>query len=304
MFRCHLIGLLLGTILDFVFGRIYGIWNPFDSVKKLIKYLDRALLGDEIILLEPAKQRSLGMWLVMLVLVPVIAIITFFTMLCYEIATPVGVLFEAFATYLCIDAKYLYIGGRNIMDDFYGDGLKSMKGTYEALSGKTGSFEDEQMATKEAITYIANQASDAVISPIFVMLLFGPVGGFVYRTVDLIDSEIGHNTYRYKDFGYSIAKLNRIVDYLPGRFAGALSVFAAKHITPGVDGKNARFINLRDSYKSISAFAGALGIKLKDDTIGDDDKVAEAKDIRRALTLLASDFFLLQAILVIFLLIF
>ena len=52
MFKYHILALLLGTILDFVFGKIYSIWNPFDSIRGFVKYLDRALLGDEIILLE------------------------------------------------------------------------------------------------------------------------------------------------------------------------------------------------------------------------------------------------------------
>ena len=304
MFKYHVLALLLGSILDFFLGRFYSIWNPFDSVKRLIKYLDRALLGDEIILLEPSKQKSLGLWLIMLVVTPVFAVSTFFTMLCYDIAIPLGVLFEAFASYLCIDFRYIYNSGKIIMEDFYGDGIDAMKHSYEVFSDKISEGQDEEQVTKEAITFIANETSDAVLSSMFVMFLFGPVGGFVYRTIDMIDKQVGYKNYRYYDFGYAAAGLNRIVNYIPGRFSGIMTAFVSKYILPGVDGKNAKYIDLRDRFKAVSAFSGALGIKLKNNLVGDDDKRAEASDIKRALSLEVCVFVFIQCILLILLLFF
>ena len=304
MFKYHVLALLLGSILDFFLGRIYSIWNPFDSVKSLIKYLDRALLGDEIILLEPAKQKSLGLWLVMIVIMPVFVVSAFFTMLCYDIAIPVGILFEAFATYLCIETRYIYNSGKIIMEDFYGDGIDAMKYSYEIFSGKLSEGQDEEQVTKETITFIANETSDWILSPMLVMFLFGPVGGFVYRTIDMIDKAIGYKTYRYNHFGYAAATLNRIIDYIPSRFSGVVTVFVAKYILPGVNGKNAKYINIRDRFKAVSAFSGALEMKLKNDLVGDDDKEAAPSDIKRAISLELCDFVFIQCFLVILLLFF
>lgn len=304
MFKYHILALLLGTILDFVFGKIYSIWNPFDSIRGFVKYLDRALLGDEIILLEPSKQKSLGIWLIAIVILPVFAVITFFTMLCYDIAIPVGVLFEAFATYLCVDCKYLLTGAISVMNEFYSDGIDAMKNAYQLIFSKESMENDEAKVTEEVITYVANEASDAVISPLVVMFLFGPVGGFIYRTIDIIDGEIGYRNSRYNHFGCPAATLFRIVDYIPGKVSGALSVFCARHITCDLDGRNGKYINLRDRYKAVSAFAGALQIQLKEGTVGDADRIPKASDIRRAVRLTRHVFILIQVILVILLLIF
>jgi adenosylcobinamide-phosphate synthase len=179
-----------------------------------------------------------------------------------------------------------------------------MKHTAFLVTGRELEGESEEELSANAITYIANEASDSVLSPLFVMFLFGPVGGFIYRTIDIIDSEVGYQNHRYEFFGSIPAKINRVVDYLPGRFAGALTVFAARHTFGGFDGRNARFIHLRDECKAISAFAGALNIALKDKTVGDMDKEPQAKDIRVATRLLRNDYLLVQAILVILLLIF
>lgn len=304
MFKYHVLALLLGTILDYVFGHIYSIWNPFDSIKKWIAFLDRALLGDEIILLEPSKQRSLGLWFVFLNLVPVFAITTFFTMLCFEISPVVGIIFEAFATYLCIDGNRLFYGARDVMNTFYGHSLHDMASSARTFVGLDEVGDSEADITKTTITHLANETSDAVISPIFVMFLFGPVGGFVYRTIDLMDKQVGYLDKRYSYFGYFTAKLNTIIDFIPARFAGALTVFTARFTFGGFNGKNARFIHLRDRNKAISAFAGALGISLKDGQVGDDDRIPEARDIRPATKLMRNDFVICQLILLFLLLFF
>ena len=304
MFKYHLLALLLGTILDYTFGRIYSIWNPFDSIKRLVKFLDRALLGDEIILLEPEKQRSLGMWLIILVLLPVFAITAFFLLLCYDIAPFLGILFEAFATYLCLDGKYLYCGAKGVMLAFYGRGISEMKSSFENLAGVKADSDSEEDLTKNVITYIANETSDSLISPIVFMFLFGPVAGFLWRSLDILDSIIGHKTKRYEFFGYYTARLSWYINWIPSRFAGYLTVFAAKYTFGDFNWKNARYIHLRDRNKAISAFAGALNISLKNDTIGNNEKEARAKDIRTAINLMRNDFILIQMILVILLLIF
>ena len=304
MFKYHVFALLLGTILEYVFGHIYGMFNPFDSVKRWVKFLDRALLGDEIILLEPSKQKSLGLWFVFLSIMPVLVIITFFTMRCYEISPVIGVLFEACASYLCIEGNRLYYGGRDVMSSFYGGGTSAMEYAASTFLGKPDVGENEAEITKATITYLANETSDALISPLFVMFLFGPIGGFLYRTIDLMDSQVGYKDNRYRHFGYFTARLNTIVDFIQGRFSGALTVFAARHTFGAFNGNNASFIHLRDKNKAISAFAGAIGIALLGGTIGDDDKESFAKDIRTATKLMRNDFLLIQAILMFLLLFF
>ncbi|SCZ79302.1 cobalamin biosynthesis protein CobD/CbiB [Pseudobutyrivibrio xylanivorans] len=304
MFKLHIFALLLGTILDFIIGPLYTVWNPFDSIGRWIKFLDRALLGDEIILLEDSKQKSLGLWMLFLVLLPVVAVVSFFVILGYEIAPFVGVIIEAITTYFCLEANRLFYLGREVMNSYYGDGIPAMRHALELLTGGDVEEDDEESLTARAVTYIANEAGDSVVSPLFVMFLFGPVGGFIYRTVDLMDARLGHKNKRYNVFGFYTAKFNQIIDWLPGRISGVLAVFAARYTFGDFHGKNARYIHLRDRYKAISAFAGAIGIRLKDESIGDADRVAEPKDIRTATALMRNMFLTCQLILVILLLFF
>lgn len=306
MFKLHVFALLLGTILEFVFGRIYSIWNPFESIKRLIGFLDRALLGDELILLEPSKQRSFGRWLIAIVLIPVFVVILLFTVLCYEIAPFFGVLFEAISTYFCLDYHRLYYGGIGVMEDFYSDGIAVMKHSAGIFMDREEEIDTESGVTRDVITYLAKESGHSVLSSLFVMFLFGPVGGFLYRSLIIIQDIIGNSeacNYRYEYFGQPIVQVNKVVDWLPSRVSGELIVFCARHTFGGFNGKNAKYIYMRDGRGSVPAFAGALEIALETGLIGDNDKAIEAKDIRKAVGLLKNSFLLCQVILV-FLLVF
>lgn len=301
MFRYHLIALLIGTILNYFVGRIYSLWNPFDSIKACIKFLDRALLGDELILLEPSKQKNLGLWLIILVLAPVIMVVMFFHCLCFEIAPWLGVAFDSVAVYYCIEFNRCYFMGMNVAENYFSDGIDAMKRAFCILSGREAKNDDVSGVTDEAVTFIANETSDSVIAPMIIMAFFGPVGGFMYRTIELMDAVVGHHNNRYEYFGYFPAKLDYYINKVVGYLSGKLVVFAARHTFGGFNGKNARYIDMRDGKKAIGAFAGALNLQLKEGTVGDEDKEPEPGDIKKAAHLLKNSFF--TALLIILILI-
>ncbi len=304
MFKYHILALLLGTIIELFVGRLYGVWNPFDAIYNWAKYLDRALLGDELILLEPSKQRHFGVWLLILVLLPAFIVITFFTLLFYEISPVLGILFEAVASYFCFEANHIFYTSREVMCSIYGDDIETARSTVHTFTRVDTDGMDVAKLSKATITKVANEAGDSCISPMIVLFLFGPIGGVIYRSVDIIDGIVGHKEKRYEHFGLYPARVNKILDYIPGRFSGWLAVICARHTFGGFNGKNARYIHLRDKYKAVSAFAGALEVSLKNDTIGDDDKPVEPKDIKVAAALLRNMFIFCQCVLVILLVFF
>ena len=276
MFKYHLWALLLATVLDFIFGRLYSVWNPMDSIEGMVKHLDRALLGDEVILLEPERQKKMGLWMMVIVLLPIFVITSFFTMLGYEIAPFVGVIVEAILSYFCLEGHRLF---------------------YTALDASRNVYDDHE----ETIANFANDASDMVLSPLIIMFLFGPVGGFLFRALDIVDKQVGHKNYRYEYFGFYPAKAFEIVNYIPGRLSGTFTAFTAKVTFGDFNVKNARYINLRDRTKAIGAFAGALDIQLfhNEKPVGDRDKTPKAKDVKTAAVLLRNEFMLFQLFLLI-----
>ena len=117
---------------------------------------------------------------------------------------------------------------------------------------------------RAALESLAENASDALVAPLFWGVLLGLPGIAAYKAVNTLDSMIGHRTARYERFGKCAARLDDAANWLPARLTGAFFALAA--------GKNAEAwrVMWRDArrHRSVNAgwpeaaAAGALGVRL------------------------------------------
>ena len=151
---------------------------------------------------------------------------------------------------------------------------------------------------KATVETVAENTTDGVIAPMFYAVLGGPVLLWGYKAANTLDSMVGYMDEKYRDIGWSSARLDDLLNYIPARLTAVLMVCAA--FLTGLDGKNAWRIMCRDhanhrspnSAWSESAAAGALHIQLggtheyfgkpvEKPVIGDADRPAVREDIRR-----------------------
>ena len=156
---------------------------------------------------------------------------------------------------------------------------------------------------KATVETVAENTTDGVISPLFWALLGGPVLLWGFKAANTLDSMVGYMDEKYRDIGWSSAKLDDVMNYIPARLTALLMILAA--FLTGMDGRNAFRIVRRDhtNHKSPNcawneaAAAGAMHIQLggtheyfgkpvEKPTIGDADRPAEREDISRANRLL------------------
>lgn len=161
----------------------------------------------------------------------------------------------------------------------------------------------EEEIIKATVETVAENTTDGVISPLLYAALGGPVLLWGFKAANTLDSMVGYLDEKYRDIGWSSARLDDVLNFLPARITGVLMCAAAWLL--GMDGKNAWRILLRDhaNHKSPNcawseaAAAGALHIQLggthdyfgkpiEKPTIGDDDRPVERADIGRANRLL------------------
>lgn len=157
---------------------------------------------------------------------------------------------------------------------------------------------------RAAVETVAENASDGVIAPMLFIGLLGPVGGYLYKAVNTMDSMVGYKNERYLEFGRAAARLDDLFNLIPSRLTGILFCLSAA-VLPGLDGAGAWRIFCRDRYnhaspnsaQSEAACAGALGLRLAGDAwyfgelhrkpfIGDALRQVEPADVRRANRLL------------------
>ncbi|WP_036226202.1 cobalamin biosynthesis protein [Marmoricola sp. URHB0036] len=165
------------------------------------------------------------------------------------------------------------------------------------LVGRDTTSLDEGEVARAVVESVAENTSDAVVSPLVVGALFGVPGLLAYRATNTLDAMVGHRSSRYLEFGWASARLDDLLN-LPG--ARVTAVLAAL-LGPSPRSALATWARDASAHPSPNAgpveasFAGALGIRLGgQNTYGDrtehravlgSGRAAEPRDIQRSVEL-------------------
>lgn len=181
--------------------------------------------------------------------------------------------------------------------------LEAGRAAVARIVGRDPQSLDEGGVARAAVESAAENFSDGVVAPVFWFAVLGLGGLAAYKTLNTLDSMIGHRSERYEAFGKAAARLDDAANWLPARLSGALLAGAAL-LLPGADGVGAWRAMRRDAPRHRSpnagwpeaAMAGALGFALagprhyggetiEDSWMGSGRADLRAGDIRRALRL-------------------
>ena len=287
--------ILLGFILDTIIGDPYKLPHPIRWIGSFISILEKLCRKN-------TKSNTMLMILGAILVFIVVFVSGGITLLVLKLAS-----FNKYA-YLIVSSVICYymLAGKSLktesMKVYKAFENNDTEGARKAVSMIVG--RDTQSLTKEgiikaAVETVAENSSDGVVAPLIYMLIFGPVGGVVYKAVNTMDSMIGYVEEKYFYIGKFAAKLDDVLNYIPARISGILVIISAFILR--YDYKNAFRIFKRDrkkhaspnSAQTESAMAGALGVQLAGDAtyfgvvhkkpyIGDKKREIENEDIKRA----------------------
>ncbi|HEV3263205.1 MAG TPA: adenosylcobinamide-phosphate synthase CbiB [Gemmataceae bacterium] len=121
---------------------------------------------------------------------------------------------------------------------------------------------------RACVETVAENTSDAVVAPLFYAALAGPVGLWVYKAVNTLDSMVGYRSPRYLRFGWASARADDLANFLPARLTYVLLAMAA--LVTGHRAGRALRVGWLDGRKHPSpnagwaeaAMAGALAVEL------------------------------------------
>src|SRR5262249_34384667 len=80
---------------------------------------------------------------------------------------------------------------------------------------------------RACIETVAESTTDGVVSPLFFAALAGPVGLWIYKAVNTLDSMVGYRNERYQNFGWASARLDDVFNFIPARLSCYLIALAA-----------------------------------------------------------------------------
>ena len=209
--------LLLGWLLDFIFGDPSRLPHPIVWFGKMISWGEHRLnKGNH----RMAKGAVMAIILILMV---------FFVVWGLKQLVPNMVLWLVLDTiiiFYCLAGTTLI---REVRDVFLALDRSLNEGRQQVarIVGRDTSQLSAQEVRTAALETLAENLSDGVIAPLFWLALLGTPGMLAYKMVNTLDSMIGYRTERYKDFGCWAAHIDDVANYIPARLTALLMVIAS-----------------------------------------------------------------------------
>ena len=209
--------LLLGWLLDFIFGDPSRLPHPVVWFGKMISWGEHSLnKGNH----RMAKGAVMAIVLILMV---------FFVVWGLKRLAPVMVLWLVLDTiiiFYCLAGTTLIREVREVflaLDRSLDEGRQQVA----RIVGRDTSQLSAQEVRTAALETLAENLSDGVIAPLFWLALLGTPGMLAYKMVNTLDSMIGYRTERYKAFGCWAARIDDVANYIPARLTALLMVIAS-----------------------------------------------------------------------------
>ena len=209
--------LLLGWLLDFIFGDPSRLPHPIVWFGKMISWGEHRLNKGSH---RMAKGAVMAICFILLV---------FFVVWGFKRLVPSMILWLVLDTiiiFYCLAGTTLIREVREVflaLDRSLEEGRRQVA----RIVGRDTSQLSAQEVRTAALETLAENLSDGVIAPLFWFTLLGTPGMLAYKMVNTLDSMIGYRTERYKDFGCWAAHIDDVANYIPARLTALLMVFVS-----------------------------------------------------------------------------
>ncbi len=298
--KLSLLALVLGFILDLIIGDPHGLYHPIRLVGNLIALLEKRMNRKT----DSSNRQMVMGWLMALIVITLSSgIPLLLLLLAYRIHPVCRLILETIMCWQLLATKSLKDESMKVYRKLKKHDLQGSRHAVSMIVGRDTEVLDETGVTKAAVETVAENTSDGVIAPMLYMAIGGAFLGWMYKSINTMDSMVAYKNERYLYFGRIPAYLDDIANYIPARLAGVMMILASFIVR--LDGAHAFAIFKRDRYNHASpnsaqteaVMAGALNVQLAGDawyfgelhkkkTIGDDIRPVESEDIVRANKLL------------------
>ena len=288
----YIIALLIGCALDLAIGDPEWFPHPVRFIGKYISWCEKRLRarGGDL-------RRGAVLLTASTVLLTMLAtgIVLWLLSLAGRWPLLVGM---SIINWLGLSARCLAHEGRGVKRALAEGGVGAGRKQVARIVGRDTDSLSAREIICATVETIAENTTDGVISPLIYSALGGPVLMMGFKAASTLDSMVGYLDEKYRDIGWSSARLDDVLGYIPARLCALLMCVAAG--LTRLDMARALSTVRRDhaNHKSPNcawseaAAAGALGIQLGGThmyfgkpvvkpTIGDALREPEPEDIDR-----------------------
>lgn len=223
--KYHIYALILGFVLDLIFGDPRILYHPICAIGNLISHGEKPFRAA-----FPKTEKG------------ELAAGVFFCIFVVAVSTavPFGLLYLArninfwlyfalltFWSFQILATKSLKTESMKVYDALKEGDLEKARYAVSMIVGRDTQALNEEGVAKAAVETVAENSSDGVVAPLLFLAIGGPVLGFFYKAVNTLDSMVGYKNDKYLYFGRFSAKLDDVLNYIPARISGLLLVAAS-----------------------------------------------------------------------------
>lgn len=283
--------MIIGIIADLFLADPKISFHPIALIGRLIAFLEKYLY-------RMKNKKLAGFFLVIFVLFLCGAVVEGFYCLIPLRYIPV---MEAVFVFFLFSSATLRIEARKIEKSLREETIEESRKRLSMIVGRQTDELTKEEIMNATIETVAENTSDGIIAVGFYLILgkmlsIGILLAVLFKAINTMDSMVGYQSDKYKDFGFFAAKIDDLVGIIPARLSGMFYILTGF----GYPQKRAWEIFVRDrkNHKSPNAahceaaVAGLLGIQLggdhyyfgklvHKDSIGDSVRKVEIEDIKR-----------------------
>jgi len=199
--------LILALSLEWLIGDPQIRWHPVALFGRWAAWCESLLYADE-------RKRGLIAWL-------------------FVIAVPLSLLwvghallgwpFDALLLWVSIGWKSLFEHVQAVLE---AETVQEARCAVSKIVSRGTSTMSKSDARRAALESLAENASDAVLAPLFWFLLLGPLGAVAYRMVNTLDAMWAYRNTRYLSFGWCAAMVDDVANWLPARITARLMLWS------------------------------------------------------------------------------
>ncbi|WP_031483568.1 adenosylcobinamide-phosphate synthase CbiB [Maridesulfovibrio frigidus] len=140
----------------------------------------------------------------------------------------IGVLIGLYLAYAGLALGALLSECRNAASLLDQGKIEAARTTIAMLVSRDVADLDEAGLRKALAETTSENLNDGFVAPFFYLVVAGPAGMWVYKTISTMDSMWGYKNEQYKEFGCFAAKADDILAFIPARITGFMMLAAGR----------------------------------------------------------------------------
>ena len=175
----------------------------------------------------------------------------------------------AAATWTVLGGASLAREARAVQARLDADDLDGARVRVTHLVGRDPRALDREGVTRAVVESVAENTSDAVVTPLVWGAVAGVPGLLAHRAANTLDAMVGHHTERYERFGWASARLDDVLGLPGARLTALLAGLTSGHPRRALRAwrRDAPAHPSPNAGPVEAAFAGALGVRLGGETV-------------------------------------